>query len=329
MNLLALNLENNKSLEKLLAISNEAIVSDNTRITYEQQWKLFEKWCTVNNYDCLPASYDAIIFYLNHRALNKCSSSTLQICLYAINWVHKINGLIPPRDNKQFLELTNNLLKVHKMEQIKSDLIEGINRQAVSATNQIMQDMFYAIKYSDISDNIKLRDSAMLATAYSTAARRSELSRLLLNDLEQDNDEYRINIRYSKTDHSGIGRMIGVINGNIIPAAKYLREWLDVHPLKRGYDPVFPRLHNSGECITDKPLSGEGIARRFGYWGRQAGCDGLTGHSTRRGAATDAARAGKNMFDLMKLGGWRTPSMPARYVEESDALLNHPLRGVI
>ena len=329
MTLQTFELETNNSLKELLIASNEAILSDNTRLTYEQQWKLFVTWCSSNNYRYLPSDHNTILLYLNYRAINKCSSSTLQLCLYAINWCHKINGFPAPRDDKDFANLTNNLLKLHRRTQIKNDAEQGTKRHAIAATTKTIQDMLYAIKYSYSPDNIKLRDSAMISTAYSTAARRSELSILTLSDIEKDGNEYRINIRRSKTDQIGTGRKIGVINGNIILAADYLRNWLDVHPLNEFSDPLFPRLHNSGECINNKPLSGESIARRFGYWGRIAGYDGLTGHSTRRGAATEAARSGKNTLALKQLGGWKSSAMPERYVEDADALLNHPLRDVI
>ena len=327
--LLPVNTDNNLSLATLLAASDEYIVSENTKITYEQQWKLFENWCSDNNYISLPSQNYSIVLYLNYRAVGGCSASTLMTSLYAINWIHKIKGFAAPRDDKDFARLTNNLLKSHRMQQIKSDSITGINRQSIAATNNMIQDMLYAIKYSKVPETIQLRDLALLGTAYSTAARRSELSALLLNDVEKSDSEYRINIRHGKTDQIGVGRKSGVINGNIITAATYLQNWLDAHPLKLLSDPLFPQLHNSGKCIRNKPLSGEGIARRFGYWGRIAGYDGLTGHSTRRGAATDAARAGKNILELMKLGGWKTTAMPERYVEDADALLDHPMRGVI
>ena len=65
-----------------------------------------------------------------------------------------------------------------------------------------------------------------------------------------------------------------------------------------------------------------------GSVGVGVGQPGLSGHSTRRGAATDASRAGARIAELQQLGGWESPAMPAHYAANADALLHHPLRGV-
>ena len=70
------------------------------------------------------------------------------------------------------------------------------------------------------------------------------------------------------------------------------------------------------------------MARRIALWGEAVGQPGLSGHSTRRGAATDASRAGARIAELQQLGGWESTAMPAHYVANADALLHHPLRGV-
>ncbi len=71
------------------------------------------------------------------------------------------------------------------------------------------------------------------------------------------------------------------------------------------------------------------VARRIALWGEQVGpARALSGHSTRRGAATDTSRAGAGIAELQQLGGWESTAMPAHYVANADALLHHPLPGV-
>ncbi|WP_044438127.1 tyrosine-type recombinase/integrase, partial [Skermanella aerolata] len=58
--------------------------------------------------------------------------------------------------------------------------------------------------------------------------------------------------------------------------------------------------------------------------GTEAGLDpeavaGLSGHSTRVGAAQDLRRSGASVLDLQAEGGWRDPRMPGRYTARIDA----------
>lgn len=46
---------------------------------------------------------------------------------------------------------------------------------------------------------------------------------------------------------------------------------------------------------------------------------GLSGHSTRVGAAQDLRRSGASVLDLQAEGGWRDPRMPGRYTARIDA----------
>lgn len=41
----------------------------------------------------------------------------------------------------------------------------------------------------------------------------------------------------------------------------------------------------------------------------------LSGHSMRVGAAQDLLREGRSILQIMKAGGWKSPEVVARYVE--------------
>jgi hypothetical protein len=51
-----------------------------------------------------------------------------------------------------------------------------------------------------------------------------------------------------------------------------------------------------------------------------AAVTGLSGHSTRVGAAQDLRQAGASVLDLQAEGGWRDPRMPGRYTRALDAV---------
>ena len=55
------------------------------------------------------------------------------------------------------------------------------------------------------------------------------------------------------------------------------------------------------------------VARRLAAMGRAAGIEGSSGHSGRRGLATDLIRRGESTTAVQQAGGWRSASMVARY----------------
>ncbi len=63
------------------------------------------------------------------------------------------------------------------------------------------------------------------------------------------------------------------------------------------------------------------VARIFKRLARQAGiaADGISGHSSRIGAAQDLAGAGFGLPEILIAGGWRSPEMVSRYTEHLAA----------
>jgi len=63
------------------------------------------------------------------------------------------------------------------------------------------------------------------------------------------------------------------------------------------------------------------VARIFRRMAKRAGITdtAVSGHSTRIGAAQDMVAAGLELPEVMQAGGWKTPTMPARYTEKLSA----------
>ena len=263
--------------------------------------------------------------WLASRWTGGAAVSSLQLGRAAVRWVHREAGHEDPTSDVA----VTRFLGACSRGQGQADSAAGNSRSAIPADAGLVRAMLDAIRWSNVAHRIQLRDRALIATAYVTATRRSELGALLLADVEADGVEFRIHITRSKTSQRGKERTAGVINSRTVRAADHLADWLDVHPL-RGIPqaPLFVQLHRSGSCPDPAPLSGRGVARRIALWGDEAGQPGLSGHSTRRGAATDASRAGARIAELQQLGGWESTAMPAHYVTNADALLHHPLRGM-
>ena len=309
---------------QLTAAARALALAPRSLETYRAQWELFTAWCAGRNLPPLPATTAAVMTWLAERWRGGASVATLRLAQAAIRWAHRHAGLADPTNAPGVGDF---LRGVGRLE-AQSDVETGLNRAALTADADLVRAMLDAIAASSSPEPIRFRDAALVATAYTTAGRRSELSALTVSDAEADGPEYRLLIRRGKGDQLGAGRTAGVINSRSIPAADHLRRWITHHPLAGASAPLFVQLHRSGSCPYPVALSSEGIVRRVTHWGEIAGQPGLSGHSTRRGAATDAARAGAREVDLMRLGGWKSPAMPARYVAAADALRHHPLRTV-
>src|SRR4029078_12559931 len=91
----------------------------------------------------------------------------------------------------------------------------------------------------------------------------------------------------------------------------HLKTWLVAADINEG--PIFRSVTRKGE-LGLQPAAGEGpeIFRRMA---KAAGLDtaGVSGHSTRVGAAQDMIALGLELPEIMQAGGWKSPAMPARY----------------
>jgi hypothetical protein len=87
-------------------------------------------------------------------------------------------------------------------------------------------------------------------------------------------------------------------------AAEFARE-----PLFR---PVYGR-----DVVKPQPFTTRGITRVLQRLVSRAslGLEDVSGHSTRVGAAQDMVAADIDLLAVMQAGGWKTPTMPARYAE--------------
>ena len=157
------------------------------------------------------------------------------------------------------------------------------------------------------------RDGALLALAYDTLARRSELAALDVADLARDGDgSGTVLIRRSKTDQEGAGR-IAFVSADTL---RRLAAWLTGAGIVAG--PLFVPLGNARKADR---LQDADIARIFRRRAAAAGIapEAIGGHSTRVGAAQDMVAHNLGMAAIQQAGGWKSPRMPARYGEQLEA----------
>ena len=80
-----------------MASSLEAVLSDNTRRTYDTQWRVFDDWCDqVGLLSALPAEPLTVARYLAARAGSGASIATLRLAASAISKAHEWAKLESP-----------------------------------------------------------------------------------------------------------------------------------------------------------------------------------------------------------------------------------------
>jgi integrase len=164
---------------------------------------------------------------------------------------------------------------------------------------------------------------------YAGALRRSELTDVLLADVEHKTAGLLLTLRKSKTDQEGHGQVIGIAHGSHLatdPIAA-LDAWLAL----RGHEPgpLFTRVYASR--IHAEPLSGNTITRMLTARAGAAGlpAERITAHSLRAGHATTAALAGVPLERIAAQTRHRDLSvLVERYIRPLEALAHTSSRDL-
>jgi len=155
------------------------------------------------------------------------------------------------------------------------------------------------------------RNRALLAVAYDGMLRRSELSALQVPDLLEEMDGgATVLVRRSKTDQEGEGEIVWIAPDSL--ALVYV--WLERAGVADGS--LFRSVGKGG--TAGGPLPPGQVPRIFKAMARAAelpasAVDGLSGHSTRVGAAQDMIGAGIEMPAILHAGRWKSTAMVSRY----------------
>lgn len=213
-------------------------------------------------------------------------------------------------------------------------------RKATPATVKALRAMLAAL---DTSTMAGVRDQALLLLGFAMGARRGELVALDIADLTETAEGFEVLVRTSKTDHESAGRTVAIPYGSN-PATcpvRAVRAWLallDEHGRTAGA--LFLRVDRhgvlgraaTGRGTPDGRITGEAVAYVVRRAALAANLDPAalwSGHSLRRGFATEARRAGHDQVRIGRQGGWVEGSRAlAGYFEEADRWTDNPLIGI-
>lgn len=266
-------------------------LSKNTKQSYEKDQAHFLEFG-----GSFPASEEMITAYLN-----MCGGiykySTIKRRLKAISKWHTTNFI---EDNP-----ANTIMIKHIMKGIKNTHGDKEER-ALPFTIKDIGQIYDTLK--DSTKFIDIRNLAIIMLGFHGWYRREEIVNLQFEDIEFKDEGISVTIRKSKTDQGGTGRTNNICKGN--PASKYcpveiLKRWLKVGGIEEGY--LFRNIARSN-TIKNKKLNGYTISCIVKEVAKKANIpnyEQYSGHSLRRGGATEALINGANPIFVRDHGGWK------------------------
>ena len=270
--------------------------SGNTERALRSDLAIFAAWCAECGRRALPAGPETVAAFVDAMAEDK-APATVRRYVTSIDIAHRIVGCA----NAAKSEAVRLALKrMHRKKGRRQHQAKGLtwplrNRLLNAASDRLIDD----------------RNRALLAVAYDTLLRRSELSALQVPDLFEEMDgDATVLVRWSKTDREGEGETVWVAPDSLA----FVRVWLERAGIADGF--LFRSVGKGGKA--GGPLPPGQVPRIFKAMARAAGLptdvvDGLSGHSTRVGATQDMIGAGIELPAILHAGRWKSTAMVSRY----------------
>src|ERR1700733_12163362 len=281
----------------------EGAYSPNTLRAQKADGAIFQAFCEARGERYLPADPKTIRAFIEDRTATGKKPATIKRYVATISRVHLAAGLLNPCSS----------------EAVRLGL------KKMGRETSARQDQAHPLGWNEIKEFIGSageglradRERAMLCVAYETLARRGELVALEFEDIDFHPDGTgQALIRRGKTDAEGQGRVAYLSRETV----RWLRAWLEHAGISEG--PLFRRLIGQNQIGgTLNPGSIAPIFKRVAQWiGMPARyVAGISGHSTRVGAAQDLAELDIDLAAITQAGGWKSPRMPLQYAEKISA----------
>lgn len=287
--------EHAELLRKTIAYES-ASLSANTLRSYKSMCKKFQAWCEVNSQSFLPASSETIALYISSLG-ETASFSTIDSVIAAIEAAHEKAGMSISGDHGLYRRVRKGIRRTHKGNQTL--------KQAPAMTILDLK-----VTCCKLGDNLKdCRDKALLTLTFFGAFRRSEVVSLDVEHLEFSEKGVAISLLQSKTADTKQIVYVAIAKDKDICPVKALKDWLTRANIKEGA--IFLSLLKGGGLAGR--LSGHAVSEviktHFG--------DEYSGHSARRGLATESAERGTPIHIIKKHTRHKSADMVLRYVDNA------------
>lgn len=285
-----------------------------TRKAYRLDLKAFLLWCQQAGLTAFPAEPTTIRRYVTHLATSGHRVATIERKVAALSKAHRMQGLETPTRSG-----------------IVAEVLSGIRKRLAAPQKQATpfepDDIMRIARH--LPDTLRgKRDCAILTLGFVIGARSDDLSRLLVELVQEKAEGLLVTIPRGKTDQLGHGRLVGVpYQGDPLACpVRAVRAYLEASGLTQG--PFFRRITTAGRLL-DGSLSPEAIGDIIARTAREAGLRGnFTGHSLRAGFCTTAARLGKSEASIMAVTGHRSSDTLRRYIRRGAIWQNNAAAGL-
>lgn len=290
------------------AAASRGAFARNTERAIQADTAIFTGWCSARNLVALPAAAQTVADFIDAMRDKDQGKprkpATIRRYVSSISHLHRAAELPNPADG--------NAVKLALRRMAMQD---GVAQQQAEGINRRLADRLLHAGGRTLRD---LRNRALLAVAYDTLCRRSELVALLRKDLHHGpHGDGTVEVRRGKTDQEGAG-----MTRYLAPdTMRLVLQWADAADISDGelFRAVLKGNHVGG------PLDPGTIARVFKELARAAGLSTeevarISAHSSRVGATQDMAASDRiSTSAIMQAGGWKSSQMVARYTRRQAA----------
>lgn len=294
-------------------MDHDLILTDSTLRAYERGWQRFTEWCASAGRD--PCDLDGagatVAEFVKAMGEAGLKPSTVNQWLYAIrhHFIIEFGDDIedPAKDPTKSAEVRRARKSLKRRAARRGQTVHQANELTKNEMERVLRCSVLR-RSGESAEDASLRHleaEAVVRLMFDSCLRADEAFRAEwrhLSDEAADNGHRTLYIPVSKTDQEGRGRY-----GNVSPVTwEALERW---------------RAASGGEGRISTAPSAGALGKRIARMGRTAGVR-LSGHSLRSGVATTLGRNGASEYELMAVGGWKSPENVRRYVRAPKASAN-------
>lgn len=265
----------------------------------------FSDWCEREGRLALPARAETVADFIDAMS-RTLAPGTVRRLASSLATAHRAAGLEGP------LEDARVQLALKRMHRTK-----GRRQKQVRGLTWALRERLIGLAGDRLID---ARNCAMLALAYDTLVRRSELVALQVSNVMVEMDgSASVLVQRSKTDACGDGKLVYLHRDSL----QLVRAWMGAAGVRDGA--LFRSVAKDGS-VGDS-LDPSQVPRIYRRMARAAGLPGdivrgLSGHSPRVGAVQDMIASGIGMPAILQAGRWKSTAMVYRYGERLRANRN-------
>ncbi len=310
-------------LSQVLEEGTNAAKAEKTLATYASGWKGFVEFCARRGFRPLPASSEAVSYYIAERAFAGLKHNTLNLDRAAIRHFHVQAGHVDPTKARE----VQDFLKGHQR-------LQASNRIGVAKKEPLLTDDIRRLCSILDNDNSlqAIRNKALILFTYAGALRVSEAIARRIGDVPITSRGIAVYLATSKGDQTGKGQYAGILRGanpETCPVLA-LATWLEAMKKQGITDkdrPLFPRMRD----FSDRGLGVRIHNRPIGTnWAREilkAACkkakipdENISFHSLRRGHIEQAMANDASIKEALAQGRWKNPETLMEYWSRRAAL---------